>query len=361
MFELKPDFEQVLKRFEAWWDCALVDRPLVSITFPQPPAKRVPRPAPKTHASLRDRWLDTEYVLAQKVAELRNTVFYADALPIAWPNLGPEIFSACYGCEMEYGETTAWSKPIIHEWTSGVTDKIRLDTSGFFYKKTMEMTDAFIQAGRGKFIVGYTDLHGGADAIAAFRDPQALCIDMVERPQEVKSLCDRITRDFLRLYDEFHARLSAAGMPSTSWLPAGCTGKYHIPSCDFSCMVSDQMFIDTFLPGIIAECRHMDRCIYHLDGPQALRYLDLLLDIPQIHAIQWVPGAGHSYWADQVEIYRHIQARHKALITESVPMADLPKLFSALQPQGVWIGHVSGITNQDEADAALKAIARWGK
>jgi len=36
MFELKPDFEDVLNRYEAWWDCAVVDRPLVSMTFPVP-------------------------------------------------------------------------------------------------------------------------------------------------------------------------------------------------------------------------------------------------------------------------------------------------------------------------------------
>jgi hypothetical protein len=361
MFEFKPDFDQVLKRFEAWWDCTIIDRPLVSLTFPQTPDKRVPGPAPKTHAALRERWLDTEYGLAEKTAWLRNTVHYADALPIAWPNLGPEIFSSFYGCDMEYGETTAWSKPIIHEWTPAVTDKIKLDTNCFFYKKTMEMTDAYIQAGRGKFIVGYTDLHGGADAIAAFRDPQSLCIDMVERQPEVRALCDRITKDFLRVYDEFHAKLSAAGMPSTSWLPAVCHGKYHIPSCDFSCMISDDLFKETFLPGIIEECRHMDRCIYHLDGPQALRYLDTLLDIPQIHAIQWVPGAGRSYWADQIHVYKRIQERKKAFITEPVPATELPRLFTALRPEGVWIGGVSGITNQDEAAAALKAIGRWGK
>jgi hypothetical protein len=31
---------------------------------------------------------------------------------------------------------------------------------------------------------------------------------------------------------------------------------------------------------------------------RSLRYLDCLLEIPEIHAIQWVPGAGREYWAD---------------------------------------------------------------
>ena len=256
MFELKPDFEDVLKRYEAWWDCAIVDRPLVSITFPKPQADAAPFPR-KNHASIRDRWMDTEYMVKTAEAGLRNTVHFADSLPVAWPNLGPEVFSAFYGCEMEYGKDTAWSHPILPDWSEESLGKLRLDTNNFYFRKIMEMTDALIEAGRGKFIVGYTDLHGGGDAIAAFREPQELLLDTLEHPMEIKHLCDRITTDFLRVYDLFHEKLAAAGMPSTSWLPATGKGKYHIPSNDFSCMISDQSFEDLFLPGLIRECRHM--------------------------------------------------------------------------------------------------------
>jgi hypothetical protein len=360
MFELKPDFEAVLERYDAWWECAIVDRPLVSITFPKPEDERVAMPSQKQHASLRERWLDTEYVLACQEAELRNRVHVADALPVAMPNLGPEIFSAFYGCPLEFGEQTSWSAPILHDWSPESVNELQLDTENFYFRKMVDMTDAFIEVGKGKFIVGYTDLHGGGDAIAAFRDPQSLCIDMIEHPAEIKALCDRITRDFLHIYDLFHEKLSAVGMPSTTWCNATCRGKFHVPSNDFSCMISGKMFEKIFLPGIVEECRHMDRCIYHLDGPQALRYLDTLLDIPEIHAIQWVPGAGQEYWADWIDVYQRIQHRDKALQLLSIPAADLPKLFDALRPEGVWISSVSGITNQTEADAALKAISAWG-
>ena len=361
MFELKPDFDEVLERYEAWWDCEIVDRPLVSITFPKPESDRVPGPAPKTFPSLRDRWMDTEYVVAQIAAGLMNRVHYADALPVAWPNLGPEAFSAFYGCELEYGEGTSWSIPILEDWSPQAVAGLRLDEDGFYFRKIVEMTDALIEAGRGRFIVGHTDLHPGGDAIAAFRDPQQLCIDMIEHRGEVKALCDRVTDDFLKVYDFFREKLSAAGMPSTTWCPATCKGRFHVPSNDFSCMISDDMFEEVFLPGIVQQCRHMDRCIYHLDGPQALRYLDALLDIPEIHAIQWVPGAGQSYWADWIDVYRRIQSRGKALQVASVPATELNRLFETLRPEGVWLSHISGITDREEADAALQAVKRWGR
>ena len=31
LVEKVPDFERILARFEAWWHCEIVDRPLVSV------------------------------------------------------------------------------------------------------------------------------------------------------------------------------------------------------------------------------------------------------------------------------------------------------------------------------------------
>ena len=357
MFELKPDFEEVLNRYEAWWDCQILDRPLTSMSFGKPEPQRVPWPKPKQYESHRERWLDTERIVENAVAGLSNTVFYADALPTTFPNLGPEIFSAFYGCPLVFGASTSWSEPILEDWGSASVARLQLDTDGFYYRKLIEMTDALIEAGKGKFIVGYTDFHPGGDGIAAFRDPQQLCFDMIEYPEEVKALCERITDDFLKVYDFFHEKLQAAGMFSTTWLGATCRGKYHVPSNDFSCMISDDMFEDVFIPGLIRECQHMDRCIYHLDGPQALRFLDRLLAIPEIHAIQWVPGAGQDHWMQWTEVYQRIQAAGKAFCV-GVHVSELDKFFEALRPEGTWLT-VGGIGDQDSADAVLKAIASW--
>ena len=360
MFKLKPDYDVVLNRYEAWWDCQIIDRPLVSLRFPLPDAEKKPLPI-KKHITLRDRWMDAEYIAAMADSQLGNTVFFADSLPVTYPNLGPEIFSAFYGCELEYGESTAWSKPTLPDWSEQSLDNLQLDMNGFYFKKLVEMTDTLLETAKGKFIVGYTDLHGGGDGIAAFRDPQNLLMDTIENTDAVKRLCDRITTDFLYVYDYFHKKLSDAGMPSTTWLPATCKGKFHVPSNDFSCMISDDAFEALFIPGIIRECQHMDRCIYHLDGPQALRFLDRILDIPEIDALQWVPGAGQEYWANWIEVYQRIQSKNKAIQILSIPAGDLDTLFRELKPEGVWISSISGISNRQEAESVLNKISRWTK
>ena len=141
MFELKPDFEEVLNRYEAWWDCDIVDRPLVSMAFPVPLSKRKGVPQ-KEYVTIRERWMDTAHIVAQAEARLRNTVHFADSLPIAWPNLGPEVFSAFYGCEMEYGEGTAWSKPVLADWSDESIDKLQLDRHSFYFRKLIDAVNS---------------------------------------------------------------------------------------------------------------------------------------------------------------------------------------------------------------------------
>lgn len=358
MFELKPDYNDVLARFEAWWHGTVMDRAVVSMRFPVAAEKR--RPFPTRHFnSPRERWLDSEYIAALADASMSNAVHYADSLPVVIPNLGPEVFSACYGCELEFGETTTWSKPILNDLSDASLAGLSFDMNSFPFRKLVEITKALLEVGKGRFIVGYTDIHAGGDALAAFRDPQELLLDTIDCPEAVKLLADRVTTDFFRFYDYFHELLSAAGMPSTSWLPAVGHGKYHIPSNDFSCMISDHMFEELFIPGIIRECQHMDHCIYHLDGPQALRYLDRLLEIPEIQAIQWVPGAGKGDWRSCIPVYRRIQSKGKAFYTVPVPASELDDFMSLLAPEGVWLSAVTGVGKQDEADAVLKKIARW--
>ena len=47
-----------------------------------------------------------------RVRRFSNREFLGDSLPIAWPNLGPEIFSVFYGCPVEFGDYgTSWTAP----------------------------------------------------------------------------------------------------------------------------------------------------------------------------------------------------------------------------------------------------------
>lgn len=354
-FLYKPDYESSRKRYQAFWEREIIDRPPVSIAFRKEGANE---PLPEKHYdSLEEKWLDIDRRIEEMAEDIARTDYLYDALPVAWPNLGPEVFSAWCGCGYRYGETTTWSEPAIEDWERDF-EKTRLDMNHPLFRKMIEFTEKLLAAGRGKFIVGLTDFHPGGDHVAALRDPQNLAIDMIEEPEYVKKALTRANPEFFAAYGVFYNMIHAAGMPTTSWTPLIADNTYYIPSNDFSCMVSNKMFEEFFLPGISQECSFFEKSIYHLDGPGALRHLDSLLSISELDAIQFVPGAGNEGYSRWVNVYRRIQKAKKG-IQMMCHVRELPLIFETLRPEGIWFSSIGGIDSRETADMVVQRIAQW--
>jgi len=357
MTEIMPiagmdDWERRLARQDAFWRREILDRPVVAMTSWKGGHAA---PAGRTYGTIRERWMDAEGVAAHAAASIRNTAFYGDALPSFMPNLGPEVFNAFLGMELEFGENTSWSVANLHDW-SGV-ERIRFDRNNPYWRKMEELTDALLAAGQGLFYVGLTDLHPGGDACAAFRDPMQLNLDLIESPAEVARLMRRVTDLYFEVFAASRKRLADAGQACCTWAGPVSRLTWYVPSNDFSCMVSKEMFDAFFLPTLVEECRALEASLYHLDGPGALRHLDSLLAIPELNAIQWVYGAGHGRASDWLHVYRACQAAGKG-VQIFAGLDELETLMGALRPEGVWIS-LSGVNDGETAAAVLRRVAKW--
>ncbi len=348
-----PDWERRLARQDAFWECAVIDRPVVSMVYfgSEMPA---PWPADREYAAQKDRWLDTERVVEEAVANALNMDYMGDALPYAWPNLGPEVFSAFFGLEMEYTADTSWAVPIIEDWSE--VSHVRFSEENPYWRKLIEMTDALLEAGKGIYYTGLSDLHPGGDAVAGFRDPVDLNTDLLLTPGAVRKMVAYMDETFAFVYEYFHKKLTEAGQPIALWPGIVSSKKWHVPSNDFSCMISNEMFRDFFLPSIAGECAALDASIYHLDGPAALRHLDTLLDIPELSAIQWIYGAGNGQASDWLDVYQRCQAAGKG-IQILAEFDELDTLMENLRPEGVWLE--VGVGSRKYAEEVLRRVSKW--
>lgn len=348
-----PDWEQRIARQDAFWQREILDRPVAIIPCGNPrPA--VPWPRERAYANQRERWFDVERVVAQARAGALNAILLGDALPTACPNLGPEIFSAFFGLELDYTESTSWAVPNLLDWADA--DTLQFSEDNAYWQALLALTDALIDGGQGLYYTGLTDFHPGGDALVAFRDPLMMNFDMIEAPEDVRALLARTYEVYFDLFDRCYARLSATGQACTAWPGIVSSKKWYVPSNDFSCMISKAMFDDLFLPGIREECRRVEASIYHLDGPDALRHLDSLLEIPELNAIQWVFGAGNGRASDWIPVYQRCQAAGKG-IQLWAEADELDTLMEALHPEGVWLG-VSA-PDREHGEALLKKISAW--
>jgi hypothetical protein len=350
--EYKPDAAKAIERMSAWWEGAILDRATIQVTAPKPNLRPMRE---STHASLRDRWMDGEYQVARAAAWVGNTYWGGEILPAFVPDLGPEVMTAALGAELVFGEDTSWSVPILHDWAD--IGKLVIDPGSEYVSKIIEMTELGLEAGRRKFLVGLTDLHPGADLAASLRDPQQLCLDLVTEPERVHELMDQLRPTFYTFYELQDRLLREAGQPvTTSWLSLFAQGRYYIPSADFSCMISNEMFREFFLPEILEEIEWLGRSIYHLDGSQALHHLDTILEIGKLGAVQYVWGEGQGPASKWMDVFRRVQEAGKNLHISIEPW-EIDSFVEALRPEGVMLQMRAG--SIEEADALIARVSRW--
>lgn len=355
--QYKPDFAATVERFEAWWLGEIVDRPPITLTVTPSRPYRGPH---STHSTLRQRWLDIEFVFESAMARIEQTDYVADAYPQFWSNIGPEITATLFGCELTFTEDSSWSTPIIHDCSDWEQVLERPPDFDNVYWQTMEkMTDYALERSEGRFIVGITDLHGNYDILAALRDPMALCYDLVDCPELVQRVGRHVSKGYVAAFNRLYDKIAAYGMGVTTWLPAYHQGKAYVPSSDFWCMVSPAVARQMIWPDILYEMAPLQRSIFHLDGPQALRHLDLLLDLPQLNAVQWVFGAGRGPARRWIDVYQRIRQAGKSLQLLAEDAQDALAVLSAVGGRGVWVTVDKPFASVAEAEDFVQQVARF--
>jgi hypothetical protein len=352
----KPDAEEALQRVAAWFEGELLDRPPVRFSAHNADFSGAHALQGRAWPDLKARWFDAEFQVEFFREAIRGRKFYGETFPVFWPNLGPNVYAAFHGCELEFGEVTSW----IQHPVSGPEDlaKLRFSRDNEYFRGIEELTRAALEVCGDEFLVGYTDLHGSLDCLADWRNPQELCIDLMDDPDFVRDMLALANANFLPVYDHFDARLKAAGQLSVTWMGIPSRGKMHIPSCDFSTLISTDYFREFFLPSMLTEVRHMTHNIFHLDGKGLLRHLDTLLEVPEIHAIQWVQGVGDDQPILQwLPVIHKIQAAGKGVIVDLQP-SELDDFMAVTRPEGIFLCLAAAEENQP---ALLEKIKRWAK
>lgn len=354
--ENMPQFEMAMKRVYAWFENEIIDRPPIRFmahnAFLDAATENI---AHLSREQKKDWWFNSELQVDLFVKSIAGRRFHGETFPVYFPNLGPDVYAAFYGAELEFGQVTSYSIPFVRQWEDA--DGLKLDVNNPYFKKIEDLTRHALERCEDQFLVGYTDLHPGLDCVAAWRDPLQLCYDLYDHPDQVNHLAELAITDFEFIYDHFDALLKGNGQLSVSWMGIPSHGRMHIPSCDFSALISQRFFAEFGLPILARETKTMTHNIFHVDGYGVAKHLEAILSVPEVHALQWVQGVGDNYPIMQwLALIKEMQARGMPVIVD-LSLEDLNDFMGAMHPRGLFIW-VAVEDEQQELDI-LDRLDKW--
>lgn len=351
-----PQFDMAMKRVYAWFENEIIDRPPIRFQAHNAfLASETEDIANLSRADKRAWWFDVETQVALFIKSIEGRRFHGETFPVFFPNLGPDVYAAFYGTELQFGETTSWSVPFVCEWED--VEKLAFDWNNVYFKKLEELTQHALERCKGMALVGYTDLHPGLDCVAAWRDPQQLCFDMIEAPEKVDQLIELAVVDFEMIYNHFDKMLKEFGQLSVSWMGIPSFGRMHIPSCDFASLISPKFFKRFGLSILEREVESMTHNVFHVDGRGVSKNIDTILSVPEVHAIQWVQGMGDDRPIMQwVPFIKNLQARDMPVVVD-LSKEDLDDFIAIMDPKGLFLWVAT--ENEEEEIELLKHVEGW--
>ena len=306
----EEDWARIERDWTAWWNHDL-GRPLV-MGYTRRPAGRA-RPAWWDGVGKISHDIPVEAVAEEVWDDVSRTVHHGDAWPHEWINFGPGIAAAFLGGEAHPNPQTMWFSP--GRWQGAALRDIQpdYDPDNRWWRRVQDLTRACVAAFDRRAVVGFTDIGGNLDIAASLRETQPLLMDCLDDPEGVDALCRRITPLWLRYYREQCDLVMPAGRGTCAWAALWSPKRTYMLQSDFSYMISPAQFERWVAPDVAECCRQMEHGFYHLDGKGELPHLDILLAIPELRGIQWIPGDGQPESGDPLwwPVLRRIRAAGK--------------------------------------------------
>jgi len=351
----KPDFLEAKARVEAWWAGSSLGRPVVSAAIlkpgaPPPPSDGRPRP---------ERELDPQWYYAEADWTLSAYCWPAETMPGLCPFFAsnlviPGVFA---GAELDYRPDTTWMKPIPDLYERPLPAFSR-DHPVF------GLLDSVLRGYAERFgdraLLSPPALLDGMTTLSAFRKPQQLCMDLVDRPADVKHLAARLNEMYVESHQAFFSTLSGLGhAQSITWAGIYAPGKCEMVQCDFGIMLSPAMYEEFCLPQLRRMTEYFDYSCYHLDGTPQMRFLDLLCSLPRLNAIQWNPEPPAAPPLEWLDFYREVRRRKRSLWI-ACDADTAVELTRQLGPDGLMLS-VRGLETVEQVDGLCRRLAAASK
>ena len=282
------NWQEKYDRFEAWWSRSEVKKPLMQIIAAGKKGNPVLLENPDNPEAL---YLNPRYIVANYRNFCETHYFLADAFPNVSVNLGPGSMALYLGAEPGFAWDTLWYHEALD--SAGDLKNLKFNAQNKWWLKHLEMIREALVLADHDFYVGVPDIVENLDILSALRGPQNFCFDMIDDEEAVRIGTEKIDSLYFKFYDAIYEMVkSSEGITAYTAFQIMGKGKVAKIQCDFSAMISPELFRTHVQPSLRKQCRELNHSLYHLDGPDAIKHVDALMEIRELDALQWTAGAG---------------------------------------------------------------------
>ncbi len=349
----KDNWVESAKRYLEWWEGrGLLISMWEHLRKEGTPHEQVPEPPPP--ADLRQYWLDPVWRAKNIHYELSRSSFMADILPVANTHLGPGSLAAILGASLEPGKDTIW---IRHH--GGEEPRLVLDEENETWKLHMDLLKECRAFSENRYFVGCPDLVEGLDVLASLKGTDTVLVEMLMQPEILEEELLAVNRVYFQVFERIYQTIQVDGEMAFCYFSLWGPGKVSKLQSDISGMVSAQDFRRFAIPFLTEQCRKIDYTLYHLDGVDALRHLQAILEIEELNAVQWTPGEGQPQGGDPVwyKAYRKILEAGKSVMPCWVRVDELRPMLDELGNEGLNI--LMDFKTERDIEQALKVVEKY--
>lgn len=368
----KEDWNKAKENLEAFWNGEDIGRPLIAIFAPRdensavfPELQNGPWVGSLQEITDSEKierwWTDPEENLSRMKYWFENTWFGGEAIPATYVNWGASAAAAFFGSQPHFNQTSVWYNEVIHDWNNWKWEFN--EKTNKWWNKIWEITSFLTENADGQFFVGMPEFGNAADNLSLMRGMDKLAVDCIDNPDEIENAINFMDLWWITLHEKLYQLTKPVNDNGCvlPWMSLWAPGRIDQLACDFSSVLSKQMFKRIFVSDIMKMGEWTEYGMYHLDGQACIRHhLETLLGIDCIKAIEFTPGVGSlpTLTEEYIPKYRQVLESGKKLYLLANP-SEVQSLCKSLPSKGLFL--CTNVNSRDEGENLLSNLYGWSK
>ena len=342
-------------RHRAFWENSSTGVPLVYAVSDKPGFTQ----APWKSSLPRKEWdLLPDWHLNQIDNFLEGTCFFGDAMPMASLMVGLDITNTAVlaGGDYDYSSTGHFI-----DFKAGSFD-LEQPVPNFTPDHPLAVSlkhcyETIIPHVRDRAFVNTPMTLDALSSLYGLRGSRTFLLDLVQNKDLVKQRVKEMTAAYLAFYDYFYDFLVQNGYgESGSWYQVLCEGKFESVRCDFSVMLSQEMFCEFVVPELIQVCDHTNHSLFNMCSVRHARFIYDLAAISSLDGIFWNPEPYLEGIRDYLPELEKIKNQGMLLEIVCHRVEDAVLAARSLGPNGLYLLFEPRFSSPDQALHAIDRV-----